>query len=183
MDGSTPGFLVLHYLPEFTQTHVLWVCDAIQSSHPLSSSSPPALSLSQHQGLFKWVRSLHQVAKVLEFQLQHQSFQWRGWIPLIGTILKENFTLHFTAATAAKLLQSCPTLCDPIDGSPPESLTNTFYWLWEHSIKNKNLLSCLSLRLRLHRHHWRGQTLAYSDFSSGVLNSSHSGDWHFQVTV
>ena len=64
-------------LPEFIQTHVHWVGDAIQSSHPLSSPSPPALNLSQHQGLFKWVSSSHQVAKVLEFQLQHQSFQWK----------------------------------------------------------------------------------------------------------
>ena len=76
MDCSMPGFLVLHYLPEFAQTHVHWVADAIQPSHPLSCPSPPALNLSQHQGLFQWVSSLHQVAKVLEFQLQHQSFQW-----------------------------------------------------------------------------------------------------------
>ena len=62
--------------PESTQTHVHRVNDAIQPSHPLSSPSPPALSLSQHQGLFQWVSSSHQVAKVLEFQLQHQSFQW-----------------------------------------------------------------------------------------------------------
>ena len=63
-------------LPESTQTHVHWVGDAIQPSHPLSSPSPPALTLSEHQGLFQWVSSSHQVAKVLEFQLQHQSFQW-----------------------------------------------------------------------------------------------------------
>ena len=68
--------LVHHQLLEFTQTHVHWVSDAIQPSHPLSSPSPPALHRSQHQGLFKWVSSLHQVAKVLEFQFQHQSFQW-----------------------------------------------------------------------------------------------------------
>ena len=67
---------VHHQLPESTQTHVHWVSDAIQPSHPLSSPSPPALNLSQHQGLFKWVSSSHEVAKVLEFQLQHQSFQW-----------------------------------------------------------------------------------------------------------
>ena len=73
---STPGLPVHHQLLEFTQTHVHWVGDAIQLSHPLSSPSPPALNLSQRKGLFKWVRSLHQVAKVLEFQLQHQSFQW-----------------------------------------------------------------------------------------------------------
>ena len=58
------------------QTHVCWVSDAIQPSHPLSSPSPPAFKLSQHQGLFQWVDSLHEVAKVLELRLQHQSFQW-----------------------------------------------------------------------------------------------------------
>ena len=73
---STPGLSVHLQLPEFTQTYVHWVCDAIQPSHPLSSPSPPAFNLSQHQGLFQWVSSSHQVAKVLEFQLQHQSFQW-----------------------------------------------------------------------------------------------------------
>ena len=76
MDCSTPGFPVHHQLPELAQTHVHWVGDAIQPSHSLSPPSPPALNLSQHQGLFQWVSSLHQVAKVLEFQLQHQSFQW-----------------------------------------------------------------------------------------------------------
>ena len=74
-DYSTPGLPVHHQLPEFTQTHVHWVSDAIQPSHPLSSPSPPAFRLSQHQSLFQWVSSSHQVVKVLEFQLQHQSFQ------------------------------------------------------------------------------------------------------------
>ena len=73
MDRSTPGLPVHHQLQEYTQTYVHWVSDAIQPSHPLSSPSPPAFNLSQHQGLFKWVRSSHQVAKVLEFQLRHQS--------------------------------------------------------------------------------------------------------------
>ena len=72
---STPGFTVLHYLLEFAQTHVHWVIDAIQPSHPLSPTSPPALNLSQHQDLFQWVGSSHKVAKVLVLQLQHQSFQ------------------------------------------------------------------------------------------------------------
>ena len=76
MNRSTPGLPVHHQLLESTQTHVHWVGDAIQPSHPLSSPSPPALNLSQHQGLFKWVSSSHQVTKGLEFQLQHQSFQW-----------------------------------------------------------------------------------------------------------
>ena len=75
-DCSTPGLPVHHQLLEFTQTHVHWVSDVIQPSHPLSSPSPPAFNLSQHQGLFQWVTSWLQVAKVLEFQLQHQSFQW-----------------------------------------------------------------------------------------------------------
>ena len=64
MNCSTPGFPVLHYLPGFAETHVHWFSDAIQPSHPLSSPSSPAFSLSQHQGLFQWVSSLHQVAKV-----------------------------------------------------------------------------------------------------------------------
>ena len=76
MDCSTPGLPVHHQLLDLTQIHIHWVGDAIQSSHPLSSPSPPTFSLSQHQGLFQWVSYLHQVAKVLEFQLQRQSFQW-----------------------------------------------------------------------------------------------------------
>ena len=76
MDCSMPGLPVYHQLLEFTQTHVHWVCDAIQPSHSLFSPSPPAFNLSQHQGLFQWVSFLHQVAQILEFQLQHQFFQW-----------------------------------------------------------------------------------------------------------
>ena len=76
MDCSTPGLPVLHHLTELAQTHVHWVCDAIQPSHPMSSPSPPAFNLFQHQGLFQWVSSSHQVAKVLELQLQPQSFKW-----------------------------------------------------------------------------------------------------------
>ena len=74
MDCSTSGLPVHHQLLEFTHTHVHWVGDAIQPCHPLSSLSPPTFNLSQYQGLFKWVSSSHQVAKVLE--LQHQSFQY-----------------------------------------------------------------------------------------------------------
>ena len=91
MDCSTPGFPVYHQLLELTQTHVHRVSDAIQTSDPLSSPSPPAFNLSQHQGLFQWVSSSHQVAQALE--LQHQSFRgifrtgmthrfyslWIGW--------------------------------------------------------------------------------------------------------
>ena len=90
MNCSTPDLYAHHQLPEFTQTHVHWVSDVIQPSHLLSSPSPPAFNLSQHQGLFKWVNSSQQVAKVLEFQLQHQSFQWTFktdlfWDGLVGS--------------------------------------------------------------------------------------------------
>ena len=76
MDCSIVGFPAHHQLLELSQTHVHRVSYAIQPSHPLSIPWPPAFKLSQHQDLFQWVSSLHQVAKVLEFQLQHQSFQW-----------------------------------------------------------------------------------------------------------
>ena len=76
MNHSTPGLPVHHQLPEFTQTHAHRVSDAIRPSHPLSSPTPPAPNPSQHQGLFQWVNSSHEVAKVLEYQLQHQPFQW-----------------------------------------------------------------------------------------------------------
>ena len=101
MNCSTPGLPVLHQLPEATQTHVHWVDNAIQLSHPLSSPSPPAFNLSQHQGLFKWLSSLHQVAKVLEFQLQHQSSNehpglislgWTDWISLHSKRLSRVFS-------------------------------------------------------------------------------------------
>ena len=86
-DCSTPGLTVPHHLPELAQTHLHWVNDAIQPSHPLSSPSPPALNLSQHQGLFQWVGSSHQVAKVLELQLLMNiqgwfPLGWTGWISL-----------------------------------------------------------------------------------------------------
>ena len=76
MNHSTPGLPVHHQFPGLTQTHAHWVGDAIQPSHPLLSLSPPAPKPSQHQGLFQWVNSSHEVAKVLEFQFQYQSFEW-----------------------------------------------------------------------------------------------------------
>ena len=76
MNHSMLGLPVHQKLPEFTQTHAHWAGDAIQPPHPLSSPSPPAPNPSHQQGLFQWVSSSHQVAKVLEFQLQHQFFQW-----------------------------------------------------------------------------------------------------------
>ena len=76
VNRSMPGLPVHHQLPEFTRNHVHRVSGDIRPSHPLSSTSPPAPNTSQHQGLFHWVNSLHEVVKVLEFQPQHQSFQW-----------------------------------------------------------------------------------------------------------
>ena len=177
MDCSMPGFPVHHQLPDLAQTHVHWVGDTIQPSHPLLSPSLPALNISQHQGLFKLDSSSDHVAKVLEFQLQHQSFQWIFrtyflWDELFGSpcspkdsqessptpqfksINSSALSFHYSplshpymttgktialtrrtfvdkvmsllfnmlsaaAAAAAKSLQSCPTLCNPIDGSPP----------------------------------------------------------------
>ena len=76
MNWNMGDFPVLYYLLEFSQTHAHFVGDAIQPSYPISPPSPPPLNVSQHQGLFKWVSSSHEVAKVLELQFQHQSFKW-----------------------------------------------------------------------------------------------------------
>ena len=97
MDCSMPGLPAHHQLPELAQTHVHRVGDAIQPSHPLLSPSPPALNLSQIQGLFKWVSSSHQVAKVLEFQLQDPFFQQIFRI--------ESFDLLAVQGTLKSLLQ------------------------------------------------------------------------------
>ena len=98
MNHSTPGLPVHHQLLEFTQTHAHRVGDAIQPSHPLSSPSPPAPNPCQQHGLFQWVNFSHEVAKVLEFQLQHQSFQWTPRTANPGT---------FTS----KVLTTCQHLC------------------------------------------------------------------------
>ena len=102
MDCSTPGLPVHHQLSELAQTHVHQVGDAIQPSHPLSLPSPPAFNISQHQGLFRWVGSSHQVAKVLEFQFQHQSFQWYSGLISFRINL---FDLFAVQGTLKSLLQ------------------------------------------------------------------------------
>ena len=83
MNHSTPGISVHHHLPEFTQTHVHPVRDAIQPSHSRSSPSPPAPNLSQHQSFFQWVNSSHEVAKVLELHIYHHSFQGNHRVDLL----------------------------------------------------------------------------------------------------
>ena len=101
MNCSTPGLPVQHQLPEFTQTHGHQVSDGIQPSHPLSAPSPPVPNLSQHQSLFQWVDSWHEVAKVLEFQLSHHfakksqgwsPSEWTGWISLQSKGLSRVFS-------------------------------------------------------------------------------------------
>ena len=115
MNCSTPGLPVHRQLPEFTQTHVHWVSDAVQPSHPLSSPSPPAFILSQHQGLFQWVSSSYQVAKVLEFTFsispsnEHPgliSFRmdWLDLLAVQGT-LKSLLQYHSSKASAPS---DCP---------------------------------------------------------------------------
>ena len=109
MDCSTPGLPVHHQFPKFTQTHVHWVGDAIQPSHPLSSSFPSAFSLSQHQGLFKWVSFLHQVAEVLGVSpsasvLPMNIQEWfhlrfTGWVFLLSKGLKSLLQHHRSKAS------------------------------------------------------------------------------------
>ena len=113
MDCSTPGFPVHHQLPELAQTHVHWVGDAIQWSHPLSPPSPPALNLAQYQGLFKWVSSSHQVAKVLvsaSTSVLTMNIQewlllgWTGWISLQSKDSQESSpTPHFKSIDSLAL--------------------------------------------------------------------------------
>ena len=108
MDCSTPGLPVHHQLLEFTQTHVHWVGDAIQPSHPLSSPSPSAFNLSQHQGLFQWVSSLHQVVKVLECNVEDPSL-----IPWLEGSLGEGKGYPFLyswASLVAQLVKNLPTM-------------------------------------------------------------------------
>ena len=124
-DCSTPGFPVLHYIPEFAQTHVHWVSDAVQPSLSLSPPSPPALSLSQNQSLFQWVGSLHQVTTVLELELHYQSFQMniQGWFPLTGLISlpSKGLSRVFSSTTVKKhqffstQLSLCPILTSIYD--------------------------------------------------------------------
>ena len=126
MNCSTPGFPVHYQLPDFTQIHVHWISDAIQSSHPLSSPSPPVLNLSQHQGLFQWVSSSHHVAKVLQLQVQHQPFQWRiRWFPsrLTGLI-----SLLFKALS--RVFSSTTIWRHQFFGIQPSLLSNSHMHTW-----------------------------------------------------
>ena len=138
MDCSTPAFPILHYLWEFAQTYVHWVSDAIQPSHPLSPPSLPAINLSQHQGIFQWVGCLHQVATVLELQLQHQSFQWI-------------FRVYFFQDW---LVSSPWCLRDSQESSPAP---------WLERISSAVLSLLYSCNSYIHHNYWRNHSFAYTD--------------------
>ena len=123
MDCSMPGFPVLHYLPEFAQTHVHWVDDTIQPSHPLSPLSPPTHNISQHQGIFQWVSSSGQVTKVLELQLQHclgcSGFKKRGGgYPNSSLVSNQLLSLLNTCGISSLRL----IFCDAAGDSSPHRL-------------------------------------------------------------
>ena len=125
-DCSTPGVPVHHQLPELAQIHVHWLSDAIQPSQSLLPPSPPTFNLSQHQGLFKWVSSSHQVAKVLEFQLQYQSFnEYQDWFPLGLTgwisLQSKGLTRVFSNTTVQK---------HQFFGAQPSSQSNSHIHTW-----------------------------------------------------
>ena len=151
MNCSIPGSCVLHYFLEFAQIYIHWVGDAISPTHPLPPSPPFAFSLSQYQGLFQWVSSLHQWPKYWSFSFNiSPSTGCQEGNRKSGLI---SFTIAcLAAAAAAKSLQSCLTLCDPIDGSPPGSAVpgilqaRTLEWVaisfsnaWKWKVKVKSL--------------------------------------------
>ena len=139
VDYSKPGLPVHHQLPERTQTRVHWFNDAIQPSHPLPSSSLPAFNLFQHQDPLKWVSSSHQVAKVLEFQLQHQCSQW---------IFRINF------------------LCDGLAGSPccPRDSQGSSPATQFKSINSLALSFLYSPTLTSIHDYWKNHSFDWMDF-------------------
>ena len=148
MDCSTPGFPVHHKLSEIAQTRVHWVGDAIHPSHPLLSLSP-AFNLSQHQGLFQWVSSLHQVDKVLEFQLQHQSFQWtpRTGLPydiLVGTPCTPRDSQQSSATPQFKTINSLAPTFFIVQLSHPYKTTGKTIALTRQTFVGK-IMSLLSI--------------------------------------
>ena len=154
MNRSTPGLPVHHQFLESTQTHVQRVSDAIQPSHPLSSPSPPAPNPSQHQGLFQWVSSLHQVAKVLEFQHYHQSFQWTprlisfrmDWLDLLAVqgTLKSLLQHH---SSKASILRCSAFFTVQLSHPYLLELTQMHSFLW---LSNIPLCICTTTSLSTH---------------------------------
>ena len=129
---SMPGLAVLHHVSELTQSHVHWVSDAIQPSHPVLSPSPPVFNLSQHQGLFQWVGSSYQVANALQLQLQHQSFQW-----IFNSFRIDWFDLLAVQETLKSLLQH-----HQFFSTLPSLWLNTYIHTW---ILEKPWCDCMDL--------------------------------------
>ena len=127
VDCSMSGFPVLHYLPEFAQTHVHWISDTIQPSHPQSSLSPPAFNLSQHQDLFQWVSSSHQVVKVLRVSASASVLPMniQGWFPLgltgLISLLSKVFSKVFSSTTIQK---------HQLSGTQPSLWSNSHIHTW-----------------------------------------------------
>ena len=139
LNCSTPGLPVHHQLPEFTQTHVHWVGDAIQPSHPLSSPSPPAFNLSQHQGLFQWVSSFHQVAKYWSFSFSiSPSNEYSGlisfridWFDIaVQQTLKSLIQHHSSKASVLRHSASSIILTSIHDYRKNHSYDNAQSWMW-----------------------------------------------------
>ena len=135
VDCKMPDFPVHYQLPELAQTHVHRVGDAILSSHPLSSPSPPAFNLSQHQGLFQWLSSLHQRAKVLEFELQHQFNVYSGlisfrmdWLDLLAVQGTLNSLLQHHSSKASIL--QCSAFFMVQLSHPYMTTEKTILWLY-----------------------------------------------------
>ena len=175
MNRSTPGLPVHHQLLEFTQTHIHQVSNAIQPSHPLSSPSPPAPNPSQHQSLLQWVNSSHEVAKVLEFQLQHHSskeipglISFRmDWLDLLADLLGELINYD-----------SEPWRAVPVLPANPSSIPVLSTRLSSHSSLKKMNSVVLSVLLLFHdicREYLqtvtnRGITLLHASVSASVHN-------------
>ena len=123
MNRSTPSLPVHHHLPEFTQTQVHRVSDAIQPSHPRSSPCPPAPNPSQHQSLFQWVNTSHEVAKVLEFQLYYHSFQRNPRVDLLqnGLVGSKGLSWVFSSTTFQK---------HQFFSTQPSSQSNSYIHTW-----------------------------------------------------
>ena len=185
MDCSTPGLPVHHQLPELTQTHVHWVGDTIQPSHPLLSPSPPTFNLSQYQGLFKWVSSLHQVAKVLMFSFNISPSNdiqdwfplgWTGWISLLSKDSQESSpTPHFKSINSLVLsFLSSPTLTSIDDYWKNHSLTRLTF-VGKVMALLLNMLSELT--------HWKRPWCARRDWGQeekGTTEDEMAG-WHHRL--
>ena len=159
MDCSTPGFPVHHQLQELTQAHVHWVGDAIQPSHPLLSPSPPTFNLSQHQGLFQWVSSLHQVAKYWSF-----SFSISPSNEYSGLISFRIDRLDLLAGNYASVKTNLKSPCSPRDSK--ESSPKPHF----KSTTSSALSFLFSPTLTSIHDYWRNHSFDYMDLVGKVMS-------------